>query len=116
MPKDFDEIDPLHVPKMDVGFLMWKAVQQYEYRTGKKVDLNKESQRKLDHICLNFLRHAAVVNYNKINKKYFNGANEDEYFKWFKKVNLGISEKYPHLKKAVKQQISQKKRTLETVQ
>lgn len=109
MPKDFDEIDPKMVPKMDAGSLMFRAVQQYEKRTGKKVDLEREHQSRLDHICLNFLRHAAVVNYNQVNSKYFNYKNEDAYFEWFKKVNLEICKKYPHLKKAVRQQISQKK-------
>jgi len=117
MPINFDEIDPQIIPKMDAGYLMYQAVESYEYRTGKKVDLSKEHQIKLDHMCLNFLRHKTVLNYNKVNRKYFNHneKRETDYFEWFKRVNLEICKKYPHLKKAALHQIQQKQKDLVAV-
>lgn len=109
-----DKIYSIEVPKLDATSMIALAVAEEEWYSRKRIDLVFLSDDKLNHILLNYIRHKTVENYNRNCRSPHFEANPEEYFYWFKEVNNEIGKVYPFLKKAIGQQITNKKRAIFT--
>lgn len=101
----------LRFPRIDLSQLEARAVTQFEQHYRRRVDLETENRYFIESICVNYLRHNWMYEYDAIlNRRYMTSKS---YLKLYKEFVDAVEAHYPTLGCVAQIQYQKRRRILE---